>query len=55
MTEDPIQTLVVEDDEDQRVLLTRILESRGHEVVAGWPEIQGPPEADQAPWLGGVV
>ena len=34
MTSEPLQTLVVEDDEDQRVLLTRILQSRGHEVVA---------------------
>ena len=34
MTEEPLQILIVEDDEDQRVLLTRILESRGHEVVA---------------------
>ena len=34
MTPEPLQTLIVEDDEDQRVLLTRILQSRGHEVVA---------------------
>ena len=34
MTEEPLRTLIVEDDADQRVLLTRILESRGHEVVA---------------------
>ena len=34
MTQDPLQILIVEDDEDQRVLLTRILEGRGHEVAA---------------------
>jgi CheY-like chemotaxis protein len=34
MTQEPLQTLIVEDDEDQRVLLTRILQGRGHEVVA---------------------
>jgi diguanylate cyclase (GGDEF)-like protein len=34
MTQDPIRTLVVEDDQDQRVLLTRILENRGHDVMA---------------------
>ena len=34
MSQEPLQTLIVEDDEDQRVLLTRILQSRGHEVVA---------------------
>ena len=34
MNLDPFQTLIVEDDEDQRVLLTRILQGRGHEVVA---------------------
>ena len=39
MTQEPFQTLVVQDDEDQRVLLTRILQSRDHEVVAcGTPE-----------------
>ncbi len=34
MSQEPLQTLIVEDDEDQRVLLTRILQGRGHEVVA---------------------
>ena len=34
ITQDPIRILIVEDDEDQRVLLTRILEGRGHEVAA---------------------
>ena len=34
MTQDPLQILIVEDDEDQRVLLTHILEGRGHEVAA---------------------
>ena len=34
MVEELLPTLIVEDDEDQRVLLTRVLESRGHEVVA---------------------
>ena len=34
MTLEPLQTLIVEDDPDQRVLLTRILQGRGHEVVA---------------------
>ncbi len=34
MTEEPFRTLIVEDDEDQRLLLKRILQSRGHEVVA---------------------
>jgi len=32
--EELLPTLIVEDDEDQRVLLTRVLESRGHEVLA---------------------
>ena len=41
MTQDPLQTLVVEDDEDQRVLLTRILEGRGHEVVAFGTSAEG--------------
>ena len=41
MTQDPLQTLVVEDDEDQRVLLTRILEGRGHEVVAFGTSVEG--------------
>ena len=34
MIQEPFQTLIVEDDEDQRVLLTRILQGRGHQVVA---------------------
>ena len=34
MTQDSFQTLIVEDDDDQRLLLKRILQSRGHEVVA---------------------
>ncbi len=34
MTEEPFKTLIVEDDEDQRLLLKRILQSRSHEVVA---------------------
>ena len=34
MTPESLQILIVEDDEDQRVMLTRILQSRGHEVVA---------------------
>ncbi len=34
MIHEPFKTLIVEDDEDQRVLLTRILQGRGHEVVA---------------------
>jgi diguanylate cyclase (GGDEF)-like protein len=34
MSQEPLHTLIVEDDEDQRVLLTRILQGRGHEVVA---------------------
>ena len=34
MTQEPFRTLIVEDDEDQRTLLKRILQSRGHEVVA---------------------
>ena len=41
MTQDPLQTLIVEDDEDQRVLLTRILQSRGHEVVAFGTSAEG--------------
>ena len=41
MTQDPLQTLIVEDDEDQRVLLTRILQSRGHEVVACGTSAEG--------------
>jgi len=32
--EELLPTLIVEDDEDQRVLLTRVLESRGHQVLA---------------------
>ena len=34
MVEELLPTLIVEDDEDQRVLLTRVLEGRGHQVVA---------------------
>jgi len=34
MTQESFRTLIVEDDEDQRILLKRILQSRGHEVVA---------------------
>ncbi len=34
MSQEPFHTLIVEDDPDQRVLLTRILQGRGHEVVA---------------------
>ena len=34
MTREPFQTLIVEDDEDQRILLKRVLQSRGHEVMA---------------------
>ena len=41
MTQEPLQTLIVEDDEDQRVLLTRILQSRGHEVVACGTSAEG--------------
>ena len=41
MTQEPLQTLIVEDDEDQRVLLTRILQGRGHEVVACGTSAEG--------------
>ena len=34
MNQESFKTLIVEDDEDQRLLLKRILQSRGHEVVA---------------------
>ena len=41
MTQETLQTLIVEDDEDQRVLLTRILQGRGHEVVAYGTSAEG--------------
>ena len=34
MIQEPFQTLIVGDDEDQRVLLTHVLQGRSQEVVA---------------------
>ena len=50
MTQDLLQTLIVEDDEDQRVLLTRILEGRGHEVAAYGTSAEGLREYQRNPF-----
>ena len=50
ITQEPLRILIVEDDEDQRVLLTRILESRGHEVVACGTSEEGLSEYQRDPF-----
>jgi hypothetical protein len=33
----------------------QLLRERGHLAEAGWPDLDGPPEAAEAAWLGGVA